>query len=657
MVRSAIRSGLFYVIIADIEKCFDSVDHEVLMRLVGDVIGDREVLNLIRHWLVTDVIDFMDVVPSEKGVAQGEAISPLLANIYLTTLDREFERNGITFVRYADDYVVLCDTEAGVQGALRLMTDFLKGALKMSLKPAKTHYCHIDQGIGFLGFHIDRADVCIPQDRLTQIQQKIKTLHGIIFGAGAPASERHEALGKLNALIRGIRNYFTVDGAPTIRQQFTALDAEMDEYAALRAGSMEGLEVAWLAREKFAPEVPDTQRHQRTAAEVAVITGSYPVDRVRFPVPLGAAEATEGAPVQAVSPEEVFLKTTGNQPTETDVLLVDGRLHVMTNGCYVTVGADDVVVKKRKREVFRMPIAELSMVYLEGRGIAFSADLTMRLCDSDVPVVFTPLIGPPAAIAQPVQSRRANVRQQQALRRNDPDIIRIGGDMLSAKVGNSAAVLKYYARSRKGKDDAVYSEWTTAADEIRVISESLDGFDPAAAGARATAMGYEGRAAAKYWRACSRLIPAELGFPGRHTRHAVDAVNSAINYVYTLLYGEVWRAVVRAGLDPYFGVMHGSQRDQGSLVFDLIEEYRAPFGDRVVLGLLGRGFEISLDKDGRIKSSCRQKLVRAFHKLWLRELRWRGKMRTPGQILDAQASSLKNAFLGKGEYLPFRFRW
>ena len=170
-------------------------------------------------------------------------------------------------------------------------------------------------------------------------------------------------------------------------------------------------------------------------------------------------------------------------------------------------------------------------------------------------------------------------------------------------------------------------------------------------------MGHEGRAAAKYWGACARLIPKELAFPGRHTRHAVDAVNSAINYVYGMLYGEVWRAIVRAGLDPYFGVMHGAQRDQGSLVFDLIEEYRAPFGDRVVLGLLGRGFELMLDKDGRIKASCRQKLVRAFHKLWQRELRWRGKQRTPAEILDLQATSLKNAFLGKGEYQPFRFRW
>ena len=89
-----IRSGKSYVVTADIRRCFDSVDHDVLLRLVGDVIGDRDALSLLRQWLTADVIDFMDVLPSELGVPQGEAISPLLANVYLDPMDKEFERAG-----------------------------------------------------------------------------------------------------------------------------------------------------------------------------------------------------------------------------------------------------------------------------------------------------------------------------------------------------------------------------------------------------------------------------------------------------------------------------------------------------------------------------------------------------------------------------------
>ena len=662
MTRSAIRSGKHWAVVADIKKCFDSIDHDIVLRLMGDVIGDRDLLQLVRQWLVADVIDFMDIVPAELGVAQGEAISPLLANIYLDPMDKEFERAGITFVRYADDYVVLCDSEAETQAALRLMTEFLQGVLRLVLKPAKTHYCRVEQGIGFLGFHIGVADVCIPPEKLARTEQVLEGLMVTMASADATPAEKHNALLGMNARIRGFRNYFMIDNAPSIHAQLLELDAAIDESAVIRFAEVAGMDTAWQSRDKFVPVTEDLARQMQTSAEVALLTGAYPTNRSEHRIRSGLsnqfAVLPDGTKVPDAVVDATLLSTADSkQLEETDVLVIDGRLHVMTSGCYVTVNGDDLVVKKRKHEISRMPIADLGMVYLEGKGIAVSADLTMRLCDNDVPVVFTPLIGVPAAIAQPVQSTRANIRQQQVLRRNDPDILKMGLRMLAAKVANQASVLKYFARYRKRKDDAVYGNLTSSADEIRVIAETLDGFDPTTAGARASAMGQEGRAAAKYWGAFADLVPPELAFPGRHTRHATDCVNSAINYTYGILYGEIWRAVIRNGLDPYFGIMHGTERDQGSLVFDLIEEYRAPFGDRLVLGMLGRGFELVLDKDGRIKAACRRKLVQAFHKLWHRELRWRGKLRSAADILELQVSSIKNSFLGKDEYRPFRFRW
>lgn len=215
----------------------------------------------------------------------------------------------------------------------------------------------------------------------------------------------------------------------------------------------------------------------------------------------------------------------------------------------------------------------------------------------------------------------------------------------------------FVSAHRKRKDNAAYSGLTRCADDIRSIADTLAGLDPAASAARASAMGHEGRAAAKYWSSFASLIPGEMSFPGRHTRHATDPVNSAVNYIYGMLYGEVWRAVIRAGLDPYFGIIHGAERDQGSLVFDLIEEYRAPFGDRLVLGMVGRGFALELDDEGLLRAACRHKLVHAFHKQWHRDVRWRGGMRAPSNILELQVTSLKNAYLGSDEYRPFRFRW
>jgi CRISPR-associated protein Cas1 len=110
---------------------------------------------------------------------------------------------------------------------------------------------------------------------------------------------------------------------------------------------------------------------------------------------------------------------------------------------------------------------------------------------------------------------------------------------------------------------------------MRCLADRASGLDPGEADVRSSVMGFEGHAAAIYWSQVARLVPENLAFGGRVTLSAQDPVNQCLNYIYGILYGEVWRAVVGAGLDPYFDLIHGSVRDQGSLVFDLIEEFRS----------------------------------------------------------------------------------
>ena len=545
LARAAIRSGKEWAITADIRKCFDSIDHDILLRLVGDVIGDRDLIQLIRHWLAADVIDFMDVIPSELGVPQGEAISPLLANVYLDPLDKEFEQSGTAFARYADDYVVLCGSEAEAQATLQMMREFLQAVLRLALKPAKTQYCRVEDGIGFLGFRIGLSDVRIPPDKVARAVQAVAELVESIASPQTTSMDKCHALMSMNSLIRGFRNYFLIDDAEAIRAQLLEMDGAVEALAARRFATDRGIELAWASREKFLPVIPAVDGHSDGVGKAAMLTGAYPLE----PIPCATAEfATDrlgreptqanGAPPTSESAPSSGRPNT-DHATDPNVLVIDGRLHVMTSGCYVTISGDSVVVRRRKSEIFRMAIAELRMVYLEGKGIALSADLTMHLSERDVPVVFTPLVGIPAAIAQPVQSARSQLRQQQVLRRNDSDVLKIGLEMLAAKVANQASVLKYFARYRKHKDDAVYGGLKRCADDIRGIADTLDGLDPIAGGARASAMGHEGRAAAKYWSSFASLVPDEFSFPGRHTRHATDPVNSAVNYVYGMLYGEV----------------------------------------------------------------------------------------------------------------------
>lgn len=654
LARSAIHAGKHWAVVADIKKCFDSIDHDILMRLFGDVVSDRPMLRQLRQWLQGDVVDFGALLPTELGVSQGEVISPLLANIYLDPMDKEFERSGVNFVRYADDYLVLCDTSAQAQAVLAQMRDFLQSALQLQLKPAKTMFCHLDDGVVFLGVELTCKQVRIPAAKLLEIQQGAFELVDLAADEQANSVQKFRAVEKLGARIRGVRNYFYLDAAPIIAQQLQGLDAALDAYVQSKWSDALMLDLMWTRRERFM--LPGSGAAD-TADTAMASLGLYAADAA----PLGDAPDLHRTQLAGQPPPVPTIHTplTGLQRNDDDqsVFYQTGQLHVMKGGCYVTMQGDDVVIKRKRLVLAQHPIAQLELLYLEGRGIAISADLTMLLAQRDVAIVVAPLVGLPSAMMLPIQSQRSHIRQLQVLRKSDQSVMRCGVAMLAAKVANQASVLKYFARYRKKTDETIYLELTRCADAVREVANLLEGLDAGAVQLRATAMGLEGRAASMYWQAFSLLVPEQHGFTGRHTRHATDPVNSLLNYCYGLLYGRVWQAIVKEGLDPYFGIMHGSQRDQGSLVFDVIEEFRGPFADRVVLGLLGRGFDPALDKDGLLKSAVRVKLAAAFFALWNKSLRWNDRNVTPAALLQLQVAQLRKMYEKGDGYRAFRFRW
>ncbi|MBW2000308.1 MAG: hypothetical protein JRJ29_20415, partial [Deltaproteobacteria bacterium] len=140
LVGSMIAEGAQWAVIADIKKCFDRIDHGILLSQLSRQIADRDLLRLIRHWLTVDVLDFWDLLPVAMGVPQGESLSPLLANIYLDPLDKHFDTAKLRFVRYADDIIILTSARESAERALVTMEAFLLDPLRLELKPAKTNF-------------------------------------------------------------------------------------------------------------------------------------------------------------------------------------------------------------------------------------------------------------------------------------------------------------------------------------------------------------------------------------------------------------------------------------------------------------------------------------------------------------------------------------
>jgi len=153
-VEAGWKEGRRYAVDCDLKSFFDTVNHERLMGQLRKKIGDRKVLGLIRRYLEAGVVmpdGSREATP--QGVPQGGPLSPLLANIVLDPLDKELERRGHRFARYADDFLVLVKSPKAAQRVMGSLTRYVEGQLKLVVNRAKSRTASLKE-CSFLGFQI-----------------------------------------------------------------------------------------------------------------------------------------------------------------------------------------------------------------------------------------------------------------------------------------------------------------------------------------------------------------------------------------------------------------------------------------------------------------------------------------------------------------------
>lgn len=277
-------------------------------------------------------------------------------------------------------------------------------------------------------------------------------------------------------------------------------------------------------------------------------------------------------------------------------------------GAFIGKHAERLRLTVKGEIVAQAPLMHLQTVTVASLGVSLSADAIAACCERGIPIYLMDETGAVYAtlyssgLVGTVLTRRAQLAAY-----HDERGLALARAISAGKIRNQAAALRYWAGNRQESHPDIADALTADADHLLLLAESAAAL-PAERldDAREPLMGLEGAAAARYWAAAALLIPPEYGWTGRTGRGALDPINSLLNYGYGILYAEIERAIVLAGLDPYGGFLHADRPGKPSLVLDLIEEFRQIAVDRAVIGLAARHYRVEQSSDGKLTAETRR---------------------------------------------------
>jgi len=203
-VHSIIKAGRRFAVDVDLSKFFDRVNHDLLMSLLGRKVRDKRVLRLIKRYLRAGFIDNQFFHESRVGLPQGGPLSPLLSNVMLDPLDKELERRGHRFARYADDFTILVSSQRAGERVLHSISQFLQNRLKLVVNTTKSHVVKA-KDCQFLGFTFGFGRIQWHHSSLQNFKRKVRRLTNRNWGV----SMRYQIF-RLSQYLRGWINYFGI---------------------------------------------------------------------------------------------------------------------------------------------------------------------------------------------------------------------------------------------------------------------------------------------------------------------------------------------------------------------------------------------------------------------------------------------------------------
>lgn len=608
-----------YFLRLDIDNFFDTIDRGILFSKLRKVIKDEDICRYVELSMTMGrVNEKMEWVEMERGIPQGAVLSPLLANLYLNSFDQSVLSKTSSYVRYSDDFVVLCSSEAVAVELRTHIESYLNNKLKLKLNDSPATGL-ISEGFTFLGLTLSKTEISVSDLKLKELEEKIARIE---VKEGQLSEHYVESLD-------GIRIYYS-----------KLLPAK---YASLFDLCLKNAISAWIEAN---PEIAhkDIQkifmRIQPFGAENNICKWLKEFEIQPFSV----ADSS-----QSLNKKLIRSRKLEYQRREAD----NSELVITSPGYFIGVSNRGVTLRKNGQPLKVPPSTALKHITIMSDGVSMSTNMISFCMSQGIPIdLFDRHCTHIASILSPKFMLTTLWKMQEAMDVNAKG--EIAQKIISGKVKNQLNLCKYFNKYHKNVGQS--STFDVFIQGVEQLLESIKSLPPKECTGK-TLMPLEAHAADLYWNYIKGLVEDDgVEFYSRVKQGAKDVVNSMLNYGYSLLYPRIWQALLKKRLNPYIGFVHYADGNP-NLVFDVIELFRSQAVDRVVISMIQKGEPLHVDANGMLAENTRNSLAKHILERLHRYEKYRGVQLKFIDIINCQVEELADSIITGTNYRPYLAKW
>lgn len=617
-----------YILRLDIDNYFDTIVHEILFKRALPLINDLEVFRLVQICIKMGMVNggnrWSDIT---AGVPQGAVLSPLFANLYLHSFDQFVLSRTELYVRYADDFIIGCETREQAEKLLTEASAFLQERLQLKLN--EPEIVEASSGVEFLGITVSDKGLSLSQTKRDDLHQRLCSLKWSDNAFDKEGIER----------LQGIKNYY----ARLLPEQY------LEDFDMILTQHLHDVISAGWASINSKNILKDALKEILFFSQKLVLERSAIIkDLLDHYTEIKASKVD--AENQQLNKRLIAQRKREYRKKEN----ADTELVVNTFGTYIGVNSSGITVKVKGQN---MPVssANLRHITILSKGVSISSNAIVYCMQNSIGIDFFSGTGKHEA------SVLSNAMLQSSLWKSQADMtdvkkLKLAKSIIQGKLRNQLNLVKYFHKYHKSTSDELVRKYNRLLEGFDSVLKELKsiGVDDY----RTSIISLEARGAELYWGYIEELIKDDdVGFVKRTRQGATDLVNSMLNYGYAILYARVWRAVLYRRLNPSDSVLHVPQSGKPTFVYDIIELFRAQAVDRVVISLVQKGLDLNVDKSGKLDDVTKNHLIMSISERLARYERYRTIELKLVDIIGKQVKEIADFIADDTAYRPYIAKW